>query len=101
MSLDGANLEEIISIDNDVPMIEFMRDFELIKSVTQNCEILNFQNSEISENDEIIFTKKQIEILKKAIRELERRAYISKDEITYLVVKNKPSMLQKKNWMTY
>ena len=58
---------------------------------------------EIAENDENISTKNPIEILNKAIRELERRAYISEDEISSLVklkdkvVKNKSSMLQKKD----
>ena len=43
VSLDRAALEEIISIDDNVPIIELMRDSGLIESVTQNGEIL-FRN---------------------------------------------------------
>ena len=39
--MDRADLEEIISIDDNEPIIELMRDSELIKNVTQNGEILN------------------------------------------------------------
>ena len=43
-SLDRAHLEEMISIDDNVPIIELMSNSEQIESVTQNSEILNFHN---------------------------------------------------------
>ena len=39
-SLDRTDLEEIISIYNNVPIIELMSDSELIKSVTPNLRNL-------------------------------------------------------------
>ena len=55
-----------------------------------------------SENDENVSTENLIEIQNKPISGMEQRAYISEDEISSLVkikdkvVKNKPSILQKK-----
>ena len=44
VSLDRADLEEIISIDDYVPIIKLMSDSELIESVIQKSEIVNLRN---------------------------------------------------------
>ena len=43
-SLGRAHLEEMISIDDNVPIIELMSNSEQIESITQNSEILNLRN---------------------------------------------------------
>ena len=44
VSLDRADLEEIISIDNNVPITELMSDSEIMESVIQNGKIVNLRN---------------------------------------------------------
>ena len=100
VSLTRTDLEKIISINDNVPKVELMSDFELIKSYSEwwDCESQE-SVSEIAENDENISTENLIEILSKAIGGLEWKAYISEDEASSLikikdkVIKNKPSML--------
>ena len=44
VSLDRADSEEINSTDDNVPIIELMSNSELIKTITQNGEIVNLRN---------------------------------------------------------
>ena len=105
VSLDKADLEEIVSIGDNVAIIELISDSELIQSITQKGERYSESSESDSkniENYENISPENLIEVLNKDITGLERRAYISEDEISSLVkikdkvVKNKPSILQKK-----